>query len=112
MEKKITVKGEEITIKFNLGVQCAYERIAKKPFNLEDFTDKTLLVVLFQSAIIANNPDTEITLDYLMTDATLEEVSALDNAVSETMKDWLHIPDIIEKEQPKPEENEEEQPKN
>jgi len=111
MEKKITVKGEDITIKFGLGVQCAYEKITKQTFNLADFNDKTLLVALFQAAIVANNPDTEITLEYLMKDATMEEVTALDNAVSETMSDWLHIPDIIKKDEPKPEEGDE-QPKN
>jgi hypothetical protein len=110
MEKKITIKGEELTIKFNLGVQCAYERITKQTFNLADFNDKTLLVALFQAAIVANNKGTKITLEYLMEDATMEEINDIDNAVSETMKDWLHIPDVI-KEEPKPEE-EGEQPKN
>ena len=110
MEKKITIKGEELTIKFNLGVQCAYERITKKPFNLADLGDRSLQVALLYSAIIANNQDTEITLEYLMGDATYEEVRTLDAAVSETMTDWLHIPDIIKEDQPTNEE--EEQPKN
>ena len=45
-----------------------------------------------------------------MGDATYEEVKNLDAAVSETMTDWLHIPDIIKEDQPTNEE--EEQPKN
>lgn len=110
MEKKITIKGEELTIKFNLVVQCAYERITKKPFNLADLGDRSLQVALLYSAIIANNPNTEITLEYLMGDATYEEVKNLDAAVSETMTDWLHIPDIIKEDQPTNED--EEQPKN
>ena len=57
MEKKITVKGEEITIKFNMAVECAYEEITSRPFNLQDFKEKKLLVTLFFSTILANNPD-------------------------------------------------------
>lgn len=111
MEKKIMIKGEEITIKFNMGVECAYEDITQRPFNLADFKDKKLLMALFHAAIITNNPKTEITFDYLLTDATCEEVTALDNAVSETMSDWLHIPAVIKKDEPKPK-DQEEQPKN
>ena len=111
MEKKITIKGEEITIKFNMGVECAYEDITQRPFNLADFKDKKLLMALFHAAIIANNEETEITFDYLLKDATSEEITSLDNAVSETMSDWLHIPAVIKKDEPKLEESDE-QPKN
>ena len=56
--KKVTIKGEEITIKFNMAVECAYEQITSRPFNLQDFKEKKLLVTLFFSTILANNPDT------------------------------------------------------
>jgi len=111
MEKKITVKGEEITIKFNMAVECAYEEITSRPFNLQDFTDKKLLVTLFFSTIIANNQETKITLDYLLKDATFDEIRSLDSAVSETMTDWLNIPSVIPQENQKKDEGEE-QPKN
>jgi hypothetical protein len=111
MENKITVKGEEITIKFNMAVECAYEQITSRPFNLQDFTDKKLLVTLFFSTILANNPDTKITLDYLLKDATFDEIRSLDSAVSEVMTDWLHIPSVIPQEHQKEDEGEE-QPKN
>ena len=111
MENKITIKGEELVIKFNMATECTYEEITQRPFNLSDFNDKKLLMALFYSAIIANNKKTEITLDYLLMDATYDEVSALDNAVSETMTDWLHIPAVIPKDKPAAEEDEE-QPKN
>lgn len=111
MERKITVKGEQITIRFNMGVECAYEDITQRPFNLADFKDKKLLMALFHAAIIANNPETEVTFEYLLTEATCEEVTALDNAVSETMSDWLHVPAVIRKDDQKPEEGGE-KPKN
>ena len=109
MEKKITVKGEEITIKFNMAVECAYEQITSRPFNLQDFKEKKLLVTLFFSTILANNPDTEITLDYLLEDATFDEIRSLDSAVSEVMTDWLHIPSVIPQEHQKEDEGEEQQ---
>ena len=111
MENKITVKGEEITIKFNMAVECAYEEITSRPFNLQDFKEKKLLVTLFFSTILANNPDTKITLDYLLKDATFDEIRSLDSAVSEVMTDWLHIPSVIPQEHQKEEEGED-QPKN
>ena len=111
MEKKVTIKGEEITIKFNMAVECAYEQITSRPFNLQDFKEKKLLVTLFFSTILANNPDTEITLDYLLKDATFDEIRSLDSAVSETMTDWLNIPSVIPQENQKKDEGEE-QPKN
>ena len=113
MENKITIKGEEITIKFNMAVECAYEQITSRPFNLQDFTDKKLLVTLFFSTIIANNADTKITLDYLLKDATFDEIRSLDSAVSETMTDWLNIPSVIPQENQKKDDQEgEDQPKN
>jgi hypothetical protein len=68
-------------------------------------------MALFHAAIIASNEESEITFDYLLKDATSEEITALDNAVSETMSDWLHIPAVIKKDEPKQEESDE-QPKN
>ena len=110
MEKKITLMGEEVTIKFNLAVEIAYEDVVGRPFNPADLKDKKLLPALFFAAVIANNHDTNVTMDYILSDATVEEIHALDVAVSETMSDWLHIPDIIKEDQPT--NKEEEQPKN
>ena len=109
MEKKITLMGEEVTIKFNLAVEIAYEDVVGRPFNPADLKDKKLLPALFFAAVIANNHDTKVTIDYILSDATVDEIHALDVAVSETMSDWLHIPDIIKEDQPT---KEEEQPKN
>ena len=110
MEKKITLMGEEVTIKFNLAVEIAYEDVVGRPFNPADLKDKKLLPALFFAAVIANNHDTKVTIDYILSDATVDEIHALDVAVSETSSDWLHIPDSIKEDQPTKEE--EEQPKN
>ena len=101
--------GEEVTIKFNMAVEIAYEDITGRPFNVADFKDKKLLPALFFAAVIANNHDTNVTMDYILSDATVDEIHALDVAVSETMSDWLHISDIIPVEKAA---DDEEQPKN
>lgn len=111
MEKKITILGEEITIAFNMSVEMAWEKITNQPFSLEGMQFKTNLVPLYYATIIANNQETKITFDDLMKRASREELNALDAALSESMKEWLNVPDII-KEEPKPEGEEEEQPKN
>ena len=109
MEKKITLMGEEVTIKFNMAVEIAYEDITGRPFNLDDFKNKKYMPALFFAAVIANNHDTNLTIDYILSDATVDEIHALDVAVSETMSDWLHISDVIPAEKAA---DDEEQPKN
>ena len=109
MEKKITINGEECTIKFNMAVEIAYEDITGRPFNLDDFKVKKFMPALFMAAIIANNPETKVTMDYLLSDANIDEIHALDVAISETMSDWLHISDVIPVEKPA---DDDEQPKN
>ena len=111
MEKKITILGEEITIAFNMAVEMAWERITKQEFSLKDMNFKTNLVPLYYAAIIANNEQTNISFDDLMRKASRKELNALDAALSECMKDFLEIPDIIKEEQ-KPEGEGEKQPKN
>lgn len=111
MEKKISILGEEITIAFNMAVEMAYERITGNPFKLEDLKFKMNVMPLYMAAVIANNPDTKITFDDLSTKATKKEIMALDEAVSETMSDWLEIPSVIPEDK-KLEGDDEEQPKN
>lgn len=110
MEKKITILGEEITIAFNMAVEMAYERITGMPFSLEDMKFKMNVMPLYMASIIANNPDTKITFDDLTHLATKKEIMALDQAVSDTMSDWLEIPSVIPADH-KPEDADEE-PKN
>lgn len=113
MEKKITILGEEITIAFNMSVEMAWEKITNQPFSLEGMQFKTNLVPLYYAAIIANNQETKITFDDLMKRASREELNALDAALSESMKEWLNVPDIIKEEpEPESESEEEEKPKN
>lgn len=106
MEKKITLFGEELTIRFNMKVEIAYEEIAGKPFNLKDFDSQKNSMALYMAAIIASNPDTTITFERIVTEATAAEIGTIANAVIECMSDWLKVPEVI------PEEKHEEEQKN
>ena len=94
-----------------MAVECAYEQrlpLGRSIYKILQI--RNCLSTLFFSTIIANNPDTKITLDYLLKDATFDEIKSLDSAVSEVMTDWLHIPSVIPQEHQKEDEGEE-QPK-
>lgn len=111
MEKKIKIKDEEITIRFNYAVECTYEEIANIPFSLDDLRFKRYLICLYAAAIIVNNKDTTITLEWIMTEASSEEIRLIDDAIAECMTDFLHLPKVIPADD-KPADEEGEQPKN
>lgn len=98
-ESKTTVSilGEEINIKFNLAVECAYEKIAGKPFDLNDLVSQTSSTALYMAAIIESNPDTAITVERLMREATGPEIEQLSKAVVAAMTEWLDMPDVLKK---------------
>ena len=111
MEKKIKIKDEDITIRFNFAVECTYEEIANIPFSIDDMRFKRNLICLYTAVIIVNNPDTEITLEWLMNEARSEDIKLIDDAVAECMTDFLHLPKVIPADDKQAEE-EGEQPKN
>jgi hypothetical protein len=93
----ITLLGEELSIKFNLAVECAYEKIAGKPFDLNDLISQTSSAALYMAAILESNPDTEITVERLMREATGPEIEQLSKAVVAAMTKWLDMPDVLKK---------------
>lgn len=110
MKKKIiNILGEEVTIAFNMATEIAYEGITNQPFDLEQMKDKRNIIALYTAAVLANNKDTKITFESITQDASMDEIKALDEAVSETLADWLKIPDVIPAEK---QAEGEEQPKN
>jgi hypothetical protein len=93
----ITLLGEELSIKFNLAVECAYEKIAGKPFDLNDLVSQTSSTALYMAAILESKPDTEITVERLMREATGPEIEQLSKAVVAAMTKWLDMPDVLKK---------------
>ena len=97
---EITILGEQIAIEFNLAVEVAYEEIADRPFDIADLVSQRNSVALYMAAIITANPDTAITVERLMKEATGPEIESLSKAVIAAMTEWLHLPQVLKKEQP------------
>ncbi len=111
-EKTIHILGEDVKITFDMSVEIAYEEISGTPFNIEDLKTQKASLSLYMAAIIANNPQTEITVERLMKEATGPEIGLLGQTIIAAMTAWMAIPSaVIKEEQPKPKsEEEEEQP--
>lgn len=110
---KITILEEEIEIRFCIAVELAYEEITGEPFDLKGLNKMKNSVALGMAAITVSNPDTQITVEKLVKEASGQEFAALNTAVVNSMTEWLGIPKVIEdaeKNEPQPDEGE--QPKN
>lgn len=97
MEKKINILGEDIVVRYNMAVQLAYEEITGNSFSIQDMSRKTSQMALFIAAILTNNPETNITMERMMTEATNDDFAKLDTAMGELIAEWYHLPDQVEK---------------
>lgn len=98
-KQTITLLGEQVDIRFNMAVEIAYEEITGEPFNIETLNKQKNSLALYMAAIITANPDTKITIERLMTEASGAEIGQLATAVIESMTQWMHIPDVLPKEE-------------
>jgi len=97
-KQTITILGEQVDIRFNMAVEIAYEEITGDPFNIETLNKQKNSLALYMAAIITANPETNITIERLMTEASGAEIGQLATAVIESMTQWMHIPDVLPKE--------------
>ena len=104
MKKILTILGQEVTIMFNMAVQISFEEITGKPFSEIDTNVSKDSLALAYSAIIANNPDCNITVDNLMHDASGAELNGVIKAISESFVDWNKVPETLADEEDKKEE--------
>ena len=92
MKKIITILGETLTIAFNMAVQISFEEITGKPFSDINTDSSKDNFALAYAAIIANNPDTNITADNLMRDISGTELKDLLQAISDAAVEWNEMP--------------------
>ena len=104
MKKILTILGQEVIIMFNMAVQISFEEITGKPFSEIDTNVSKDSLALAYSAIIANNPDCNITVDNLMHDASGAELNAVIKAISDSFVDWNKVPETLADEEDKKEE--------
>ena len=102
----INILGEQIPIRFNMAVEIAYEEIIDAPFDFNALSRQLNSLALGMAAILVAKPDTAITIDRLMNEASGKEISELNAAVVSSMSDWFAIPAVVkddEKEEPEEE---------
>ena len=104
MKKILTILGQEVTIMFNMAVQISFEEITGKPFSEIDTNVSKDSLALAYSAIIANNPDCNITVDNLMHDASGAELNGVIKAISDSFVEWNKVPGTLADEEDKKEE--------
>ena len=104
MKKILTILGQEVIIMFNMAVQISFEEITGKPFSEIDTNVSKDSLALAYSAIIANNPDCNITVDNLMHDASGAELNAVIKAISDSFVDWNKVPETLADEEDKKDE--------
>lgn len=105
--QKINLLGKEVNITFNLATEIAYEQITGEAFGIEKLSFTKNAVALYMSAIIANNPDIDITTEDIISKASGAEVKALSDAIYAEMKAWMNIPDVMEEKEETKDEDEE-----
>lgn len=101
----INIIDKEVKIAFNLATEIAYEQITGEAFGIEKLSFTKNAVALYMAAIIANNPDIDITTDDLISKASGKEVKALSDAIYAEMKAWMNIPDVMDEQEEKKEED-------
>ena len=95
MKKTINILGESITIAFNMASLIGFEEITGKSFNEINIGMSKDTLALSIAVIIANNPDTQITINALMTQASGKEISELTQAVNAAFIEWNTIPETL-----------------
>ena len=105
--QKINFIGKEIVIDYNWATQISYYQITGEDIDMQNLVGPKLSA-LYYAAIIANNPDTDITIEDLLKKAKAKDIKLLSNAVFNEMREWFEIPDFIKEkeENPKDEESE------
>lgn len=94
-KKTINILGEDVNIKFCMAVEIAYEDITEEPFSLEPLAKVKNMLALSMACIIVNNPETSITIDRLLNEASGQDIGMLNTAVIDSMTEWLKIPKVI-----------------
>lgn len=108
MKKTISAFGHDtLAIAFNMGVQLVYEDITGKAFELTDLTTTRLRISLYYAVIVFNNPEITLELSDMLSIGTPEDFATIDSAILDCMKNWYHIPEVMEEKEERKTDDEE-----
>ena len=93
---------------FNMAVQISFEELTGKSFREINTDSSKDNFALAQAAIIANNPDTSITVGNLIHDASGAELNAVIKAISDSFVEWNNVPATLADEEDKKKDESEE----
>ena len=96
-QRNINFLGKDVVICYNMATQIAYEEITGNTFDVADLNKTSNAMALYLACIFANNPETDITLDNILKDATANEIKTLQNAVLDSFKEWCGVADKEQK---------------
>lgn len=86
--KQVKIFGEELNIAFNLATQIAFEGITGEKFTQEAVEKTSNTAALYYATIIANNPQTAITLDDVLLKFKAADIAAISTAVFDAISEW------------------------
>lgn len=90
----VKILGEEIAIKFNMAVEIGYEEITGEVFDVSQLNKQKNSAALYMSVILESKPDTSITMERLVSEATGKEIAQLSQAVVTAMTEWMELPAV------------------
>ena len=115
-QKKIKMAGKTYPVVFTLKTMMNFEEITGKSFFGENFETMKSRIALIISAIIAADPNTDITVEQLTNADTWDVTQEIINAyvtVMELSAKFFKLPEVEPKDEPAPAEAaDEEKPKN
>lgn len=97
---KMTILNEEIDLKFNMGTMLAYEEIMGEPFFGQQFDTQKSRYALLYAVILTSKPDTGITAEALLKEASWNDINGAFTAVTKLMGEWFNIPEAMQAAEP------------
>lgn len=84
-ERIVTILGEQIKVRFNMAVEIAFEKISGELFTIKALESAKNTIMLYAAIIVANNPDSNIDLNRLITEVPIHEIQSMREAVIDAM---------------------------
>ena len=91
-KRTVRILDQDVVIAFNMATEVAYEEISGESFSTDALSKMKSVIALLMACIIANNPDTTITIEQLMRDASAHEIATLNQAVVDSFMEWCKVP--------------------
>lgn len=103
-KKEITIKGKQYPVVFNMKAMMNFEEIANKPFLTTSFDKMIDRIALIAAAVYAADKDSDLTVEGIMGDESLEAVKDIIAAFTTVMTltgEFFKVPAVEKELEPK-----------